>query len=614
MANPTIKRGRKQVSNYHLPQHLPLIARRSTAWLVELSMLAMSALIPYGIGLYVHHHTAQKSVPLHAGLAITKEVTEKTLALPPDPERQPLVAPLTNLLWWTALGTPVIFSAWQLYLLSKTGQTTAKKWFGVRVVTGAGTAPSLKRLLLREGVGRWGMPVGSSYLIWRYLGAFPDLGILLGLTGVMLIAEALSFSGRYHRRSFHDRVAGTYVVNGRDNFTGNSHSTQTARVVEVQTNWQNQESVSPEAKLTTIVLTAKAEERSFSLWRWMRYNPGLTLVIISSGALLAVLGTFVGTQIYIQSQANQREFKQQKNVTFLALIKQLNSNSSQSVEERRGAILALARLEDSRAAPMLVDLLSQEENPTLIEAIKQALVSIGPASLPPLQRLNQSLQHDRETLQKGNSQPEELLVTLRLQTTQRAIAKLLSIYSDQKASFNLNRVNLGYLSTDYNQFTLVLEDTELSQINFRGADLAQASLRGSNFRSPGKDQRWGTYDDAIADLSGANLKKADLRGANLSKVSLNRANLMQATLNRANLSKANLEGANLSSAQIINTNLQGANLQKTSLTGADLGSADFYQANLQGASLGQVQAPGAQFQQANLTQSNWQESNLAEVD
>ncbi|MGB5970651.1 MAG: pentapeptide repeat-containing protein, partial [Spirulinaceae cyanobacterium] len=337
------------------------------------------------------------------------------------------------------------------------------------------------------------------------------------------------------------------------------------------------------------------------------------LLIISSGALLAILGTFVGTQIYIQSQANQREFKQQKNETFLALVKQLSSTSSQSVEERRGTILALARLEDNRAAPMLVDLLSQEENPTLIEAIKQALVSIGPASLPPLQRLNQSLQHDRETLQKSNSSAEELLVTLRLQTTQRAIAKLLSIYSDEKVSFNLNRVNLGYLSTDYNQFTLVLEETELSRLNFRGANLAQASFRGSNFHSPGKDKRWGTYDDAIADLDGANLKKADLRGANLSKVSLNRVNLMQSTLNRANLSKANLNGANLSSAQIINTNLQGANLQNASLTGAELGSGEFEQANLQGANLGEVQAPGAQFNQANLTQSNWQNANLAEV-
>lgn len=618
MANPTIKRGRKRVSAGYLPRILPvslsLMARRSTAWLVEVSIVTTSALIPYGVGVYINNNTAQKSVPLHPGLAVTKEVTEKTLALPQAQERQPLVAPLTNLLWWTALGTPVLFSAWQLYLLSKTGQSSPKKWFGVRVVTASGDAPGLGKVLLREGVGRWGLPVGTSYLIWRYLGAFPDLGVLLGLTGVILIVEALSLSGRYRRRSFHDRLGGTYVVNGNQHFTTKSRGTQTATVVEVQTNWQNQQQIPSEDKFTTIVLTAKTEEKSFSFWHWMRHNPGLTLLIISSGALLSVLGTFVGTQVYIQSQANEREFKHQKNETFLALVKELNSTSSQRVEERRGIILALARLEDNRTAPMLVDLLSQEENPTLIEAIKQALVSIGPPSLPPLQRLNQSLQHDRETLQKGDSQGGELLVTLRLQTTQRAIAKLLSIYSDQKGSLNLNRVNLGYLSTDYNQFTLVLEDTELSTLNFRGADLTQASFRESNFYSPGKDQRWGTFDDVTTDFSGASLKETDFTGANLSKVALNRVNLIRATLNRADLSKANLEGSNLSSAQVINANLKGANLPKARLTGADLGSAEFSQANLQEANLGRVQAPGAQFKEANLHGSNWQGSDLAEVN
>jgi hypothetical protein len=127
----------------------------------------------------------------------------------------------------------------------------------------------------------------------------------------------------------------------------------------------------------------------------MRRHPGLTLLIMAFAGMVSVLGTFVGTQIYIQSQANRREFKQQNNQVFLALVKQLSSSSATATEQRQGAILALARLDDSRAVPYLVDLLGQEKTPSLIDAIQQGLVSKGSEALPPLQRLNQSYKMTR---------------------------------------------------------------------------------------------------------------------------------------------------------------------------------------------------------------------------
>jgi len=59
----------------------------------------------------------------------------------------------------------------QLAILAKTG-ATAKRWFGVRVVTAAGRLPSMPRLCYEEGVGCWGLALLIAYLLWRYSG-FP---------------------------------------------------------------------------------------------------------------------------------------------------------------------------------------------------------------------------------------------------------------------------------------------------------------------------------------------------------------------------------------------------------------------------------------------------------
>lgn len=631
MASPSIKRSKSQEVGQSFPLRLhlalPLVTRRCAAVLMEVSLVAASALVPYSIGLYAKDHSTAQPVPLNPVLASTEEAIAKTLAYPLRELHTRQVAPLTNLFWCGALVMPVVVVGWQLYRLGKTGKTTPKDWMGVQVVTAYGTAPGLRRVVWREGVGRWGIPVGTAYLLWRYTGAFPDIGILLGLAGLMLLAESASALFNSRRRTLHDRLAGTYVVEaGRvppysEGFQSRYSSGREQFVtLEVENGWQSPSEDTPTSQrhdrtVTTIVLTSQQpNRRSLNLWLWMRRHPGLTLLIIAFAGMASVLGTFVGTQIYIQSQANRREFKQQDNEVFLALVKQLSSTSPTAVEERRGALLALARLDDSRAVPLLVDMLGQEKTPTLIDAIQQALVSTGPESLPALRRLNQSLQNDQETLRRRGAAKELQVVALRQRATSRAIAKILTVYAGQTHNADLSRTNLGQVNSGAAQFTLVLDNLDLSGINFRSAILSNASLRNSRFYGAGEDQRFGTFDDSLADLSGADLKEADLTGVNLSNVPMNRTNFVRATLNQANLSNSHLGGANLSSTQLIGADLQQAMLENASLTGANLGQAKLGLSNLHGARLGQAKAMGGDFSYADLSQSNWQGADLSRAN
>ncbi|MEW6491110.1 MAG: pentapeptide repeat-containing protein [Cyanobacteriota bacterium] len=628
MANPSIKREDSQEVSRAIPLRLhwvlPLITRRCAAVVLEVSLVAASALIPYGIGWYAKEHYKAEPVPLNPAIASTEEAIAKTLGYPLREQLTRPVAPLTNLFWCGALVMPVVVISWQLYLLGKNGQTTPKRWFGVQVVTAYGTPPGLIRAVWREAVGRWGVPVGTAYLLWRYTGAFPDVGILLGLAGLMLLAESASSLFNPRRRTLHDKLAGTYVVDLRKSASsypnavrGGANNTITLELEDGLPPLDEEEErrARPNRTVTTIVLTAKPPQRQpINLWLWMRRHPGLTLLIVAFASMGSILGTFVGTQIYIQSQANRREFKQQDNQVFLALVKQISSIPGKAVEERQGAILALARLDDGRAIPFLIDLLAQEKTPGTIDAIQQALVSKGPEALAPLQRLNQSLQNDLETLQRRGTSAAEQLVVLRQRATKRAIAKILTIYTGQLHNIDLSRTNLSQVNGGLAQYTLVLDNLILSGINFRSARLSNASLRNTRFYGPGEDGRLGTFDDWIADLSGADLRDADLTGANLTNALLNSTNLMRVVLNRANLSNSSLKGANLSSAKLISADLRQAMLEDVSLTGADLGEAKLARANLQGARLGQVKAVGSEFAFANLSQANGQGANLSRAN
>ncbi len=617
------------------PKALPVSWRRLSAWTIEMALIGVSMALPWELGQQANQRFRGTPVPLNPVLVTAQESIAQTLAIP---RRQPdrLVAPLTNLFWSSALLLPVLVVGWQLYALAKTGQTPAKRWLGLQVVDAAGSPPGMARSLLREVGGRWGVPVGMAYLVWRYTGAFPDLRILIMLVGaLMTVAGSVALSDR-HRRTWHDRLAGTYVLTASSgqrrhaptgpaipwqwsdpvanyrSVTVNSGSNEQGPAAAIP-NWRD---IQEQAAITSIILAPERPHRQ-GLWAWMRHHPGLTLLIVLLSSLTAVLGTVVGTQFYIQGQTNQRELQNQGNEVFLTLVRLLSPNSDAGTDERQEAILALGALNaggqvrEPRAVPLLVDLLSQETQVPLMETLHQALVSTGPPALPYLHRLNRTLRSDLSSLRFAAAKEAQTLTLDRLQATQRAIAKILILYSGQIHNLDLSQVHLSRTTSPTAQFTLNLDKVDLAGIQLRGAALVGASLRGSRFYGLGADQRWGTFDDWIADLSGADLKEADLAGAFLSQALLKRTSFIRANLQKVDLSGAHLTGANLSSADLNRANLERALLDQASFTGADLGNTNLTQANLQGAQMSQVKALGAQLPQANLTASEWQGADLS---
>ena len=590
MANPSASKGEnesKRVS-IRIPKP-PLAMRRFAAWVLEVSLIATTAAVPFKIGNYARINFTENQVPLNPVLATTEEAIAKVLAIP-IAETNRNISPLTNLFWSAALATPLLVGGWQLFLLATTGQTTPKRWFGVRVIAATAEPPGLIRIMTRELVGRWGIPLGTAYLLWRYSGAFPDLAILAGLSGVLLLAEAFTTPLNRRGRSLHDRLAGTYVISeGKGNLNLKA----------------------PEA--TAIALTPESIQRRRSLWNWMRQNPGTTIAIAAIGTIVSVLGTFIGTQVYIQHQTDLRERTRQADRLYLELVDQLNPDSPNAASQRREAILAMGTIGDRRAIQFLVDLLNHEGNPNTIDVIQQALFSSGPAALPYLQKSNKALRNDIEALKTVENQQQQNILAWRLRGTKQAIAKILTIYSGETHGTDLSRTHLGQTGSPI-PFTPILNQIDLSGINFRGSILANASFKYSKFYSAGADERFGTFDDLISDLSGADLKEVNLTGALLNNVALKRTNLIRATLNKANLNNARLNGANLSSATLIGASLEEAILEEASLTGANLGEANLSLTNLRRARLGKLNAIAARFQFANLTESEWQEAEVSKAD
>jgi uncharacterized protein YjbI with pentapeptide repeats/uncharacterized RDD family membrane protein YckC len=600
MASPTAPGGINQPDPSWQTQskQMPLLVRRCGAWAVEISLIAASAVVPFSIGALVNKES--QTVPLNSSVAAASETVARILGIPVR-DRNPRVAPLTNLFWSGALLAPAVLAAWQLFLLARTGQTLPKRWFGVKVVTASGTPPGWARVLVRESLGRWGVPLGVAYGIWRLSGAFPDLIILGGLSGLAMLADG-AFALRYKRQSGHDRLANTLVVNAR------SHQ-QSANPVK------SQEWTEEDAQIAALVLTPETNMKEDpSLWNWIRQHPGTTLVIVTLGSAGLILSLFVGTLIYTQSQANLRDSRQRNDELFVALVSKLSPTSASGTSGRRSAILALGAVEDSRAVPLLADLLAQEDSRAMLDAIQQALVSTGPKALPDLQRLNQALSNDLESLRYGGKTAERELVAARQRTVQRAIGKILTVYSSQLNGADLSRTDLGQSPAGPGQFTLVLDKVDLSGIKLRKTNLTNASLQGIRFYGTGEDRRPGTFDDWISDLSEANFEGANLTGASLNSAIMNRTTFVRAILNKANLSSGNLNGANLSNSLLIGANLQQAILKEASFTGADIGSANFYGANLESARLGKVKAQGTQLSLTNLSKSEWQGADLSGAD
>ncbi|MCH4904855.1 low-complexity protein [Cylindrospermopsis raciborskii CHAB3438] len=554
---------------------LALPARRLLAWLAEITLVTASGVIPFSVGAYINSQTDLQRTPLNPVLAGIERAIAQPLALPVNYGIRNVASP-TNFLWSIGLLTPITLAGWQLYLLATTGSTLVKKKLGIKVVNKEGKPPGVKAIIIREGIGRWGIPVSIAYVLWRYSFAFPNLELFTFLVLVMVIAESIGINSRKHPRAIHDQLADTYTIDINIAIPGK----------------QLRES-SPSHPITNFTFN---------------FPPNLTLIVAGATGMIALLSTLVGTQIYIQNQANQRQTQLVNNQNFLELSKQINPQSGTSIEERQRAILAMGGVNDLQSIKYLVDLLTKETDSSILNTIQQALSNIGITSIPELKRVNQFIGKEIKSGAISGSVGEQLL-----NINQQTINKILAIYSGKTHDLDLTGIQLGSQNAEENsQFQLVLENVDLSGLIFKSANLNQSSFKGSRFRSVGEDGRWDTYDDIIADLSKAQLKRSNLSNANLSRVLMSRVDLSRSVLNRANLASSKLIDANLSSAQLVGSDLQQATLQDAVLTGADISGAQLQEADLYAAQLARVSAIGSQLSHANLTKTNWQGADLSE--
>ncbi|MFS0513206.1 pentapeptide repeat-containing protein [Nostoc sp. UIC 10607] len=598
MTTPIVRRSNQsgQSKRPERASSLLLASRRFTAWAAEITLVVTSGLIPFGIGVYANSRSDLNRVPLNPVLVVTERAIARPLALPVSYGIRNVAWP-TNILWTIALLAPVTLSWWQLYLLAKTGSTIPKRWLKVRVVNEQGRPPGLGAVVIREGVGRWTVPISIAYLLWRYSFAFPNLGLFTFLSLLMIVGEGIGLPSRRGRRALHDQLAGTYTI---DALLPSNRQAQSADGNDQAEEWQEGEE-----------LAAAQTNQSPNLWRRIQQNPNLTLFGVGLTSMTAVLATLIGTQVYIQIQQSQRATKQINSQQFLELVKQLTPNSGATNEQRQSAILAMGGLNDPQSIKFLAGLLVTETNPSLLDTIQQALTTVGPQAIPELKNKNQFLVSELESVGSTATQERELRQG-RLQRNQRTINKILSVYSGKIQGVDLSSTQLGQSGTPGSSFfNLVLDNLDLSGVKFKSANLNQASFKGSRFRGAGEDGRWDTYDDVMADLSQAQLQQANLTDANLSRVLMNRIDLSRATLNRANLSNARLFDAKLNSTQLVGADLRNAVLEKASLTGADLGDAKLNEANLYAARLGRVTAIGTQLSFANLTNTDWQGADLS---
>ncbi|MBW4672918.1 MAG: pentapeptide repeat-containing protein [Desmonostoc geniculatum HA4340-LM1] len=599
MTTPTVRRSNQsgQSQEPERANSLLLTGRRFAAWAAEITLVVTSGLIPFGIGVYVNSRSDLNRVPLNPVLVTMERAIARPLALPVSYGIRNVAWP-TNFLWTIAVLAPVTLSWWQLYLLAKTGRTIPKRWLGVRVVNEQGAPPGLGAVVIREGVGRWTVPVSIAYLLWRYSFAFPNLGLFTFLAVLMVLGEGIALPSRRGRRALHDQLASTYSVDATRPLPSSlfpNKQVQSGGDSDQAEEWQE----------------AAAPTKAPHIWRRIQQNPNLTLFGVGLTSMTAVLATLIGTQVYIQIQQSQRATKQINSQQFLELVKQLSPDSVATNEQRQSAILALGGLKDPQSIQFLADLLVKENNPSLVDTIQQALTSAGPKAIPELKNKNQFLVSELESLNSSATQERELRQG-RLQRNQRTINKILSVYSGKIEGVDLSRIQLGQSGTPGSSlFNLVLDNIDLSGVKLKSANLNQASFKGSRFRGVGEDGRWDTFDDVMADLSQAQLQQANLTDANLSRVLMNRTDLSRATLNRANLSNARLYEAKLNSTQLVGADLRNAVLEQASLTGADLGDAKLNEANLYAARLGRVSAIGTQLSFANLTNTDWEGADLS---
>lgn len=602
--------------NYWMHQPIPTLSRRLLAWGLEVAVMTSSIAVPFYLGGRINQHSEAPMANLAPVLQVAQAEFAKRLGIPLRllPDR---VAPATNLLWSLALGMPIVLTAAHLYCLSRYGKSWPKRLLGVQVLALDGQMPGWRRILLREVVGKWGGPLAIAYGIWQLSGLFPATLLLGGLGVFALASESLSGLRNRPRRPWHDALAGTCVV---DQHTG--------AIIRLSTLWQDGTD------------TAIAARQSGASRTWYETEGGLTAVVLpprmvfhSSGSrwlrsghfrllLLLLCGGLVGGSSYVVFRGQLSALNPDAKL-YGELVTSLTATEGYG-DEQHTTVLALGHLRDERVAPFLVNLIAQSDTPQWQDTVQRALLAQGLASLAPLRQLNQSLKAD---LASATSPASRALLTQRLQTVNQTLTKLILLtQSDRRMVLDLSHLHLGKTISGPRQFTLDLNHQDLSGMQWQGAILNQANFRGAQFYHVGRDRHLDTYDDRIANLSGADLTDAMLAGANLAWNQLVGAGLLRADLTRANLTQADLSRANLEQARLTKANLTGTRLVAARLSEADLTEAQLVEADLEaarlsgvyatgvdlsGATLKAVAAQAADFTDAHLSNTDWEGANLA---
>ncbi|WP_052051046.1 pentapeptide repeat-containing protein [Leptolyngbya sp. KIOST-1] len=602
-----------QASAERVPRRLAashsLAWRRLAAWGLELGLVAGSVALPWSLGEVVRSRPALETVPLNPGLVAVQNAIARPLGLP----RQRLVTevpPVTNLLWFGALVLPVAVAGTQIHGLITRGKTWPKGWLGLRVVAIDRSELGMGPILGREA-GRWGVPALGAYGLWLASGAFPSLPWLGGAALICGIGAAALGQSRSWQRAWYDRLAGTEVVSLRGGLmparyspeqdTDEADDGDDFSVLTLPNRPLLGLTTEEHGGLTAIVLSPAESAQVLGPRGWRQHLPVVGGVLAGT-VVLAGLGAF-------WLDRRLPPISGDRDALFLALVENLSQNAT-SFSDRQAAALALASTEDPRAVPLLVDMLAQTQDPSLLDTLQQALVTLGPQAIPHLQRLNLALANDLLAL----PQDQQLGPQLRQRTVKRTLAKILVLHSGNLNQVDLSGTNLGYVIESPDAFTLVLEQQHLAGVVWRNAVLSGARFRKAKFFAPGADGRRDTFDDWITDFSGSDLTEASLVAAQLRHTVFRNTSLLRANLSNSIAPYADFSQANASSAWFIAADVSHGVFDRTSLVGADLTDANLTQASLVEARLRQATLMATQLAQADLTRAELSEANLSEAN
>ncbi|MGF1568077.1 MAG: pentapeptide repeat-containing protein [Nodosilinea sp.] len=594
-----------------------LALRRLLAWGLEVSLLVSSAALPWALGELVRRHSEAEPVPLNPVSSLVQTGLARPLGLSRS-YRVAAVPPLTNLLWFGALVMPLAFAGSQLQGLARTGKTWPKAWLKLQVVGLDRPVPGYRAILWREGIGRWGLPWVVAYGLWLGGGAYPDL-VGLGVLALGCgLGEGLTGQTNRSRRAWHDYLGSTRVVlrrGGEVAVTYHPAAEQLTGSAEAEPLATQENDILPFTQaqiltiteefggLTAIVLSPADAAQGIAKpkgWRHYATLPklgGLAGIV----ALVGVGGLLLSRGLHSREAVSG----QQQDELFLALVENLSLNAT-SFTDRQAAALALASTADPRAITLLVDMLAQTDDPTLRDTLQQALMTLGPAAIPALQRLNLTLANDSMALP-----PEpRVRAQLRQRTVKHTLANILVLHSGHLNGVDLSDTNLSTVVEGPDTFTLVLEQQHLAGILWRNAVLSGARLRKASLFDPGADGRTDTFDDWITDFSGSDLTEASLVAAQLRHTSFRHASLLRTNLSNAQAPYADFSGANASSAWLIEADVSHGNFNGTSLVGADLTNAQLIQASFVEARLKQAYLVGATLAKADLTRADLSDADL----